>query len=160
MEANVTTQTRTLPRPVVMKRMRFYYVNAEERSRLEALIQRMLKNSSVDLLAEVKSLLPIEKRNNTSVRKYVEGLFYVAERLWTIGVEKGKEAYGPDFSRENLLRITKTLPMSHYRYLTGSREPMNVLLTRDDALQDPPTAIVKLTNDIASLLEFIQGISH
>jgi len=45
--------------------------------------------------------------------------------------------------------------MSQYHYLTGSREPMNVLLTRDDALQDPSTAFVKLKHDIETWSEFI-----
>jgi hypothetical protein len=142
-----------------MKRLRFYYLDTETRGKLEALLQTLLAHSATaDLMNQFKKLLPIQKRDNTSLRRHVEGLFYLSERLWNIAVEKGKQAYGDDFTRENLLRITKTLPMSHYRYLTGSREPADVLLTRDDALQDPPTALIKLTADINSLLDFIQSL--
>ncbi len=159
MDVNVTPQIRTTPGPVVMKRLRFYYLDTETRGKLEGLLQSSLADSTTaDLLNQFKQLLPIQKWDSTSLRRHVEGLFYLSERLWNIAVEKGKQAYGDDFSRENLLRITKTLPMSHYHYLTGSREPADVLLTRDDALQDPPTALVKLTADINSLVEFIQSL--
>lgn len=158
MEANLTTQPKSSPGPVVMKRMRFYYLDTKTRSRLEELLQKGLKNSAAaHLLENFKKLVPIEKWNNVSLRRHVEGLFYLSERLWDLAVQRGKEVYGDDFNRENLLRITKTLPMSYYRYLTGSREPADVLLTRDDALQDPATSMVKLTRDIEALTEFIQN---
>ena len=140
----------------LMKRLKYYYLDSDSRRRIDDLLENFLKQgSTLHLMERLKELLPIEKWKPNSLRKHVEGMYYLSERLWTLALDAGKKAYGNDFSRENLLRVTRTLPMSQYRYLTGSREPMNVLLTRDDALQDPSTAFVKLKHDIETWSEFI-----
>ena len=98
----------------------------------------------------------MEKQSGRSHRRRVEGMIYCSEHLWSLAMESGKGAYGADFSRQDLIRLTGSRPMSHYRYLTGSREPMEVLLTRDDALEDSGTALVKFRDDIEALIDFIK----
>ena len=141
-----------------MNRLRFYYLDSKSRDLLEEKLQSFLDGElSESLTEEIKHTLPFEKRDLSTVRRRVEGMIYLTERLWMMALEVGKNAYGSDFSRQNLVGITRALPMSHYHYFTGSREPMNVLITRDDALQDPSAAIVKFKRDIESLAEFIQN---
>lgn len=141
----------------MMKRLRFYYIDKEIIAKLDGILDEFTAGRTNNVMEQLKQTLPIEKWNDKSLRRYVEGMFYLAEQLWTYALDQGKKTGGDEFSRENLLRITKTMPMSHYSYLVGSREPANVLLTRDDSLQDPPTAMVKLQHDIESLSDFIKS---
>lgn len=135
--------------------MRFYYIDNQIIAKLDGILEEFTAGQTNDVMGQLKQTLPIEKWNEKSLRKHVEGMFYLSEKLWTIALDLGKKTWGDEFSRENLQRITKPMPMSHYGYLVGSREPATVLLTRDDALQDPATAMVKLSHDIESLSDFI-----
>jgi len=141
---------------ITMTRMRFYYLDAGERSQLEELVKQLIsKKFNGNVFDHIKSMLPITKWDHVSLRKHVEGMFYVSERLWNTALETGKQKYGEEFNRINLLRITKIKSMSYYGYITGSRDPMNILMTRDDVLQDPVTSMVKLKDDISALLHFL-----
>ena len=156
MESTIRDEPQSLP-GINMNRIRLYYLKSETRRQLDALLQNLLKErSDQDFRAEIDRLLPIEAKQSKSVKRRVEGMFYVSERLWAIGLELGKKAYGEAFSRQDLWRSTHDLPMSHYRYLTGSREPVPVLITRDDALEDPSTGLAKLGQDIEAILGFIR----
>jgi hypothetical protein len=139
----------------MMKRMRFYYLDTQVLGKLDQVLGEFTAGHADDVMKALNQTLPIVKWNDKSLRRHVEGMFYLSEKLWTFALELGKKTWGAEFSRENLLRITKTMPMSHYSYLVGSREPATVLLTRDDILQDPATAMVKLQHDIKSLSDFI-----
>lgn len=155
MEVNIHNERRSLP-GTNMKRIRFYYLNSEVKHQLEDVLQDFINGQPPqDLLSELNRMLPIKVEDKNSMRQRIEGMIYISERLWSIALEIGKQVYGKKFSRQELWRFTLNLPMSHYRYLTGSREPMPVLLTRDDALEDPSTAIVKLGRDIEALMGFI-----
>lgn len=143
-----------------LNRMRFYYLDPATRENLEEIILNFSKGQLQEsLLYEIRQSLPFEKKDLSTVKRRVEGMIYLTERLWMIALEAGKNAYGSDFSRQNLVGITRTMPMSHYHYVTGSREPINVLITRDDALQDPSAAFAKFDRDVNSLAEFIQETS-
>ena len=156
MESTSRDEPQSLP-GINMNRIRLYYLKLETRRRLDALLQSFLKGrSDQDFRGEIDRLLSIEAKQSQSVKRRVEGMFYVSERLWAIGLELGKKAYGEAFSRQDLWRSTHDLPMSHYRYLTGSREPVPVLITRDDALEDPSTGLAKLDQDIEAILGFIR----
>ncbi len=148
-----TVQPREL---TAIKRMRFYYLEKDTAKRLDSILQDFTDTPlNYDLLGQLREVVPISKRDHSSVKQHVEGMFYVSEKLWNIALETGRNTWGEKFSRENLRRMTKSIPMSHYCYLVGSREAPNVLLTRNDALQDPGTAMVKLEHDISSLVDFI-----
>lgn len=158
MESTVRDEPQVLPE-INMNRIRFYYLKSEIRRQLDALLQELLKGrSEQDFQGEINRLLPIEAKQDKSVKRRVEGMFYISERLWAIGLDMGKKAYGDAFSRQDLWRSTHNLPMSHYRYLTGSREPVPVLITRDDAIEDPSTGLAKLGRDIEALLDFIRDM--
>ena len=158
MEANPNIVPQTSLGIIVMNRMRLYYLHPEAILKLDDVIEKFVhKPEDHNLLEDLGKILPIEKRNPVSFKQRVEAMFYVSEKLWSVALEKGKKTWGEDFSRDNLLRITKTMPMSHYSYLVGSREPANVLLTRNDILQDPVVAMVKLQHDIESLSDFLRN---
>jgi len=97
------------------------------------------------LLDRAIDLLPIEKQHTDTIRKRVEGLHYLSELLWNRALETGK------LNRQQIVVKARLRPLSYYHYLTGSREPSNILLTRDDLLNDPPTGLVKLRDDILGL---------
>ena len=158
MEANPSIEPTSPPRTILsFKRMRFYYIDKQTLAKLDGILDEFIAGDSSNVMDPLNQALPIQKWDEKSLRGHVEGMFYLSDKLWTHALDLGRATRGDDFSRENLLRATRTMPMSHYRYLLGSREPANVLLTRDDALQDPATAMVKLQRDIESLSDFIQS---
>ncbi len=104
------------------------------------------------LFDKITDLLPIEKLNPDTVRRRVEGYYYASEELWQKALQSGK------FSRAELVKKAGLKPLSHYHYLTGSREARNIVLTRDDYLNDPPTALVKLRDDILGLAGILHSV--
>lgn len=111
-----------------------------------------------DLWEKLCAALPLDRGRPESLSRRVEGLDYVAEKLWALAVESGKKTFGPNFDREALRRAAGIMPISHYHYIMGSREPWGLVLTRRDALHDPQTALLKLRRDIESLGDFILNL--
>lgn len=97
------------------------------------------------LYDKIIALLPIEKMNADTVRRRVEGLYCASELLFK------RLLSGAKMTRNEIVREAELKPLSHFHYLTGSREPRNIVLTRDDYLNDPSTALVKLQDDIIAL---------
>ncbi|MBM3327178.1 MAG: hypothetical protein FJY65_09450 [Calditrichaeota bacterium] len=132
------------------------YLTTEVVGQIAALIDNYIAGSGVktqdDLFEKITDLLPIEKLNQDTVRRRVEGYYYASELLWQKALQGGK------FSRQDLVRKAGLKPLSHYHYLTGSREPRNIVLTRDDYLNDPTTALVKLRDDILAIAKVLPGI--
>ncbi len=133
-----------------MPRSELYYLDKKSSEQIDNLVKRIaseddkLKPNS--LLKEVTELLPIQKTDITTVRRRVEGFHYTTEMLWEAALEL-KIVGG----RSDIVRLAKLKPLSHYHYLTGSREPVSNVLTRADYLNDPATALVKLRDDILGL---------
>jgi hypothetical protein len=139
-----------------MDRIKFYYLDSLAREQLNDAIDAFTEDRSVQRLwGAFEDALPATKLKMRSVKKRVEGMAYLIDKLWNLALEVGRNNFGAEFSRIELIRTTQSRPMSHYHYTAGSREPNDVLLTRDDALQDPTTAMVKLKEDIDHLLDFI-----
>jgi len=147
---------RPISSEAAMKRVKLYFLDSGAKRRLNDALQSFFSRPSPRTLwDELCEILPVDKWKPRTFKERVEGMTLVTERLWLFALESGKKCFSQDFSRRELLHHLRSLPMSHYRYLTGSREPMEILLTRDDALQDPATALVKLRRDIETLAEFI-----
>jgi len=108
---------------------------------IDAFIAGGGKQSSEQMFGKVTDLLPVEKLNPDTVRRRVEGYYYTSELLFKRLLAGGK-------TRNQIVKEAGLKPLSHYHYTTGSREPANLLLTRDDYLNDPSTALIKLKDDI------------
>ncbi len=144
---------------VLVKAKKYYYLDTATQHRLDEILRGFMHlRTSNHLWENLCSNLPVQKWSPASLRLRVEGLAYAAERLWNTALEDGKRAYGEDFDRDHLRRYVRTLPMSHYHYLVGSRESKEVLRTRHDALEDPLTALAKLQSDIAALADFLRQL--
>jgi len=113
-------------------------------SQVEALISSRGKITPEQMFDKVTGLLPVEKLNPDTVRRRVEGYYYTSEFLFKRLLQEGR-------TRNQIVSDAGLKPLSHYHYLVGSREPRNLLLTRDDYLNDPSTALVKLKDDIIGL---------
>jgi hypothetical protein len=134
----------------------YFYLGAGIRQAIEETLERYLHRTlEGNLWARLCAELPLDRGRPESLSRRVEGLNYAAETLWNMAVESGKKAFGQNFDRERLRRTTGILPIGHYHYLRGSREPWGQVLTRRDALHDPQTALLKLRRDIESLGDFI-----
>lgn len=158
MEIHLRNIQQTVSRAVMMRR-RFYYLDSETRKELDAVLESYRRDSTGDALwTALCNKLPVEKKRNTSYKIRVEGLSYVAESLWEMALAQGKQAYGENFSRQDLAKAVGSRPISYYHYLIGSREPWTVLNTRRDALEDLDTAMLKLKDDIHALVEYIRRL--
>jgi len=132
-----------------MPRSELHYLDQESADKIKKLVARFAsekdKLNPETLLKEVTELLPILRTDITTVRRRVEGFHYTTEILW-------KTAFDMKIGeRPEIVKRAKLKPLSHYHYLTGSREPIGNVLTRADYLNDPSTALVKLRDDILGL---------
>ncbi len=132
-----------------MPRSELYYLDQESAEKIKKLVERVASKEDKlkpdTLLKELTELLPIQKTDITTVRRRVEGFHYTTEILWKAALDM---KIG---ERSEIVRMAKLKPLSHYHYLTGSREPVGNVLTRADYLNDPATALVKLRDDIHGL---------
>jgi len=103
------------------------------------------------LMAKLKELMPVHKTDSNTWKARVEGLFEVSEMLFQAVLDKGQQKHGEEWNRSRVVLESKMRPFSYYHWVVGSREPVNNVLTRDDYLNDPTTALVKLEDDILSL---------
>ncbi|MBM3330211.1 MAG: hypothetical protein FJY67_12225 [Calditrichaeota bacterium] len=140
-----------------MRDYEFRYLTGDMVNQINTLIETYTAGSGSrnadELFDKFTVLLPIEKLNQDTVRRRVEGLYYASELLWQKALQSGKE------SRNDIVRRAGLKPLSHYHYMTGSREPRNIVLTRDDYLNDPATALVKLRDDILGIAGIIPSMS-
>ena len=158
MEINLRKIHSTVSRAVMMRR-RFYYLDSETRKELDAVLESYLKGSTGDSLwAALCRTLPVEQKRSTSYNIRVEGLSYAAESLWDAALARGKQVFGENFGRQELSQAVGSRPISYYHYLIESREPWTILNTRRDALEDLDTAMLKLKDDILSLVDFIRRL--
>jgi hypothetical protein len=132
-----------------MREYELRYLTSEVASQIAAVVDKYAaasgKEKPSDMYDRVIDKLPIEKMNADTVRRRVEGLYYTSELLFKRLLAGGK------MNRNDIVRAAELKPLSHYHYMTGSRESRNNVLTRDDYLNDPSTALVKLKDDIVGL---------
>lgn len=125
------------------------YLTPDIREKIDAVIDQFLADKGAmspdSLLEKITALLPIEKMHFDTVKARLEGFIHVTDKFWEMALASEKT------SREEIVKLAKLRSLSHYHYLTGSREPANELLTRDDMFNDPTTALVKLHDDILGL---------
>jgi hypothetical protein len=142
-----------------VKLPRFYYLDADTRIQVDAVIQSFLQNSlDGDLWATLCERLPLDRKESHALQVRVEGVGHAAETLWNAALQAGTRTYGQEFNRQSLRNSVQAMPMTHYHYVEGSREHNSVLRTRRDALEDPCTALTKLQQDVEALADFIRRL--
>lgn len=131
-----------------MREYELRYLRGEVVNKISSLLDNFVaaagKEKPEAFFDKVVALLPIEKMDADTVRRRVEGLYYTSELIFKRLLAGGK------MTRNDIVRAAGLKPLSHFHYLTGSREPKNIVLTRDDYLNDPSTALIKLKDDVVN----------
>jgi hypothetical protein len=139
-----------------MRYKELQYLEPDLARKIDALIdQYAAREGSLTpdiFLDRITDLLPIQKMDFDTVRRRVEGYHYTTERFWSLILSTGR------VTRPDVVKRAQLKSLSQYHYLTGSREPANLMLTRDDLLNDPSTALVKLRDDILGLARVLPEI--
>lgn len=131
-----------------MPRFELYYLERKVAEIIDNKVKEFAQDESSvpeDLLSDLIAMLPIKRTDLSSVRRRVEGFYYTTEILWHEALRLNNG------NRQEVVKLANLKPLSHYHYLTGSREPFGNVLTRADFLNDPATALVKLRDDINGL---------
>jgi hypothetical protein len=110
------------------------------------------------LIARLKELLPVHKTDKETWKARVEGFDIAADMLIDRLVELGGEKEGKSFDREAVVTRARLRPLSYYHYVTGSREPAQNVMKREDYFNDPTTALVKLEDDLMSLSRLFRNL--
>ena len=131
----------------------FHFVDKETVEQITKLTQDFLEHgqSPEDLVNKVKEMLPVHKTDQSTWKRRVEGYYEVSEILFGAVFDKGQAKYGEDWNRQKVVSEAKLRPFSYYHWMTGSREPAANVRDRDDYLNDPTTAMIKLEDDIKGL---------
>lgn len=139
----------------------FHFIDKDTISKLDELSSSFCDNGQnvEDFLAKLKELLPVHKTDQTTWKARVEGFYEVSEQLFHQVLEKGTAKFGEEWNRQRIVVEAKMRPFSYYHWITGSREPVTNVLTRDDYLNDPTTALVKLEDDIVALGKLFRDLN-
>ena len=136
-----------------MKRKCLHYINPSLNKQIQGLIDQCSAESSYAKPYEIpnmlKELLPIEKLKKETIHRRLEGYFLASNLLF----DKLMATCLKD--RKQIINQAGLKSMGYYHYVTGSREPATYIETRDDILNDPAAAIVKLSNDIIGMANLI-----
>ncbi|MBD3166742.1 hypothetical protein GF324_09100 [bacterium] len=142
-------------------RGKLYYVMDDLQDKIDQIISEFERDATLtpeQLMEALKKLLPIEKADFATAKRRVEGMYLVAERLFNTVYDLGRFRYGDEWTRGRVTREAELRPFHHFHWTTGSREPQRNVLTRDDFLNDPATALIKLESDISSLAQLMRHL--
>ncbi len=133
-----------------MARFERYYLDKKSAEEIEEMVAGLAGGIQTtdpeNFLNKLTAKLPIIKSDISSVRRRIEGFYFTTELLW----REALRLHNGD--RKEIIHLAKLKPLSHYHYLTGSREPQRNVMTRADYFNDPTTALVKLHDDIIGLV--------
>jgi hypothetical protein len=102
----------------------------------------------------LKKMLPIDKLDRNTVCRRVEGFFHASNLLFD------KLINDSTLNRKQIIARADLRSMGYYHYFTGSREPADYMKTRDDLLNDPTAALVKLSNDIIGMASLMRELHN
>ncbi len=136
-----------------MREHYYHFVGTDTLREIEGVTDQFGCNeqSPQQMFTKLEEILPVEKTNPSTWKARVEGFYHVSDNFFNNVLTIGQARYGEDWNRSKVIQEAKLFPFSHYHWLTGSREPIANMLTRDDYLNDPCTALIKLEDDILSL---------
>lgn len=110
------------------------------------------------LIARLKELLPVHKTDKETWKARVEGFDIASQLLIDRVIEIGQEKEGKGFDLDMVTSRARLRPLSYYHYVTGSREPAQNVMSREDYFNDPTTALVKLEDDLMSLSRLFRNL--
>lgn len=102
----------------------------------------------------LKKMLPIDKLDRNTVCRRVEGFFHASNLLFDRLFNE------TSLDRKQIIARANLKPMGYYHYFTGSREPADYMKTRDDLLNDPTAALVKLSTDIIGMAYLMRELNN
>ena len=108
-----------------------------------------IKLTPEELLTKLKEILPVNKMHSDTILVRIEGYLVSTDLLWKSLLKDGS------LSRDEIVKRANIRSMSHYQYITGSRTPAEFLQKRSDYCNDPPTALVKLQDEVVRLSGFM-----
>jgi len=136
-----------------MKRKGLHYINPALGKQIAALIEQFSNGSPAvspdEIPYRLGQLLPIEKLIKETIHRRVEGFYLASDILFNKLMNECLQ------DRRLIVSQAGLRPMGFYHYITGSREPAEYMETRDDALNDPAAAIVKLSRDIVGMADLL-----
>jgi len=119
------------------------------RIEVEKLCAGKFQGDSRSFYEFIITLLPIQKMDRTTLIHRVEGLLYVTDLLW-LDLRKVK-----NLDREEVVKVANIKSLGYYHHMLGSREHGDMVSTRQDFLNDPPTALKKLEDDVVGLVSIL-----
>jgi len=135
-----------------------YYLTQDLNEQIAGLIEQYTEGAieltPEQLLEKLLEILPIEKMNQQTILRRVEGYSQATDLLLEKALAVGH------LDRQQIVAQAKLKPMSYYHYLTGSRESADYAKTREDLLNDPTTALAKLHDDIIGLAGLIPKLKE
>ena len=141
-----------------MKRKCLHYINPSLNKQIRGLIDQIsegtLQVNPSEIPYKLKELLPIEKLKRETIHRRLEGYFLASNLLF----DKLMSSLTND--RKQIINQAGLRSMGYYHYVTGSREPATYMETRDDILNDPAAALVKLSSDIVGMAHLISRKEH
>ncbi|MBZ0264889.1 hypothetical protein K8I28_09495 [bacterium] len=145
-----------------MREQEFHFLNEKQTQKIREATRVFIEKSAdtKQFVLDLKQLLPVDKTDRKAVRSRVEGFYEASEILFQELLKVGREHYGADWGHKRIVSEAKLRPFSYYHYLAGSREPAANVRTRDDYLNDPGTALMKLEADIAGLGKLLSRIKN
>ncbi len=124
---------------------------------IDQFVSGQLAISKDELFEKLTSILIVNKMKRETVYSRLEGYYHASDLLFT------KVAENTGLTRQDIVSRANLRPLSHYHYMTGSREPSGIVLKRQDLFNDPATAMTKLKDDILGLAgilsDEIQGLA-
>ena len=136
-----------------MKRKGLHYVTPALGRQIGGLIDQLSDGTQQvkpdDVPYRLGQLLPIEKLKQETIHRRVEGFFLASNLLFDRLMSECLH------DRRLIISQAGLRSMGFYHYITGSREPAEYMETRDDVLNDPAAAIVKLSEDIVGMANLL-----
>ena len=136
-----------------MQRKCLHYINPALNRQIQGLIDQLLDGSLMikpdEIPYKLKEILPIEKLRKETIHRRVEGYFLASNLLFDKLMSNCMN------DRKQIVSQARLKSMRYYHYVTGSREPATYMETRDDILNDPAAALVKLSSDIVGMANLL-----
>jgi hypothetical protein len=141
-----------------MRNKGLHYINPNLSKRISSLVDEFsagtLKIKPDEFPFRLKKMLPIDKLDRNTVCRRVEGFFHASNLLFDRLISDSA------LDRKQIIARADLKPMGYYHYFTGSREPADYMKTRDDLLNDPTAALVKLSNDIIGMATLMRELHN
>ncbi|MBD3167732.1 hypothetical protein GF324_14115 [bacterium] len=145
-----------------MARIQYHFMSEEDFGKLEEFHKSFIASDLTpeNYVVKLREMFTLDKAEPATWKRRVEALYTASEMLFHDVLEEGRTWQGTVWNRGRVVIEARLMPLSHYHWTTGSREPTANLLTRDDYLNDPATALIKLEFDIISMGKLLRRLQN